>query len=492
MSALDTPAQVLVVDDEEDLCVLIAMRLEHHGYAVTTESSARGALELLSREHFDAVILDLRLDEDDGMDVLERIRVHDPDLPVVMLTAHGSIETAVEAMQRGAYGFLTKPFHDRELIQELEHALEGSQLRREVASFRRMMGATSGDQLLLGGSEAISGVRELLARVAPSDASVLVSGESGTGKELAARSLHVLSTRRDGPFTAVNCAALPADLLESELFGYVKGAFTGADRDKEGLLAAASGGTLFLDEVGDAPANVQAKLLRVLQERRFMRIGAVREEPCDVRVVAATNHDLREDVANGRFREDLFYRLHVVPIQMPPLRDRCEDVAPLADLFLRRAAQQHGTARAQLLPDAVHLLTRHTWPGNVRELANVMMGAVLLARDGRVGVDELRAVMPNYEPREASARESPRTESTPTHRRAERDLFEADDGSLLTMRQARERFDRAYLLEVLRRGQGNVSAAARTAERNRTDFHDLLRRHGIDAAAFRDVASNDG
>lgn len=478
-------AHVLVVDDEEDLCVLIAMRLEHHGYAVTTESSARGAIELLSREHFDVVVLDLRLDDDDGLDVLERMRAQDPDLPVVMLTAHGSIETAVEAMQRGAYGFLTKPFHDRELIQELEHALEGSKLRREVASFRRMMGSTSGEQPLLGGSAAITDVRALLGRIAPSDVTVLVTGESGTGKELAARTLHALSPRHDKPFVAVNCAALPADLLESELFGYVRGAFTGADRDKDGLLTAAHGGTLFLDEVGDAPANVQAKLLRVLQERRFMRLGAVREEACDVRVVAATNRDLREDVTSGRFREDLFYRLHVVPVRMPALRERREDIPPLADLFLRRAAQQHGTPRAQLLPDAVHLLVRHDWPGNVRELANVMMGAVLLARDGRVGAADLMAVMPNC----ASRAAQPSADRTSP---SDADAWLEEEGELPSMRRARERFDRAYLEEVLRRVQGNVSAAARIAERNRTDFHDLLRRHGIDASAFRDLASNDG
>ncbi|MEQ8277480.1 MAG: sigma-54 dependent transcriptional regulator [Deltaproteobacteria bacterium] len=487
MSAGKGPAHVLVVDDEEDLCLLIAMRLEHHGYAVTTESSARGAVELLSRELFDVVVLDLRLEDGDGMEVLDRIRAHDPDLPVVMLTAHGSIEAAVEAMQRGAYGFLTKPFHDHELLQKLEHALEGSQLRREVASFRRMVGDESGDQRLMGGSASITDVRELLSRIAPSDATVLVTGESGTGKELAARSLHALGPRRDRAFVAVNCAALPPDLLESELFGYVKGAFTGADRDKEGLLSAARGGTIFLDEIGDAPATVQAKLLRVLQERRFMRLGAVEEEPCDVRVVAATNRDLRDDVAQGRFREDLFYRLHVVPVRMPPLRERREDVPPLADLFLRRAAQQQGTERPQLQPEAVRLLVAHDWPGNVRELANVMMGAALLARDGRVGVDELSAVMPGV-----VAPPRVREEPSEPPARAPTNLCEGSDGALLPMRQAREQFDREYLCEALRRADGNVSAAARSAERNRTDFHDLLRRHGIDANTFRSTADEDG
>ncbi|MCB9598463.1 MAG: sigma-54-dependent Fis family transcriptional regulator [Sandaracinaceae bacterium] len=481
MSEDKLPAHVLVVDDEEDLCELLAMRLEHHGYAVTTETSMRGAFELLTRELFDVVVLDLRLEDGDGMELLDRMREQDPDLPIVMLTAHGSIEAAVEAMQRGAYGFLTKPFHDHELLQKLEHALEGSQLRRELASFRRMVGDASSDQRLTGVSAAIAEVRELLTRIAPSEATVLITGESGTGKELAARTIHALSPRRDGPFVAVNCAALPAALLESELFGYVRGAFTGADRDKDGLLTVAGGGTVFLDEIGDAPAPVQAKLLRVLQERRFTRLGAVQELGCDVRVVAATNRDLRQDVASGRFREDLFYRLHVVPVRMPSLRERPEDIATLADLFLRRAAQQTGLPRLQLHAGAARLLHDYAWPGNVRELANLMTGAALLARDGRVGIDEMVSLLPALA--QAQRRDE---EHLAVSTLAPAQFMGVETGDLVPMRQARDNFDRAYLREALRRAQGNVSAAARLAERNRTDFHDLLRRHGIDANDFRE------
>ncbi|MGE0784910.1 MAG: sigma-54-dependent transcriptional regulator [Sandaracinaceae bacterium] len=483
-------AHVLVVDDERDLLELLSLRLEHHGYAVTTEASARGALELLAREVFDVVILDLRLEDGDGMDVLARIRETDPDLPVVMLTAHGSIEAAVEAMRRGAYGFLTKPFHDHELLQRLENALEGSQLRRELASFRRMLGGSSPGARLIGGSDAIARVRELLARIAPSDATALITGESGTGKELAARIIHELSPRAESAFVAINCAALPAELLESELFGHVKGAFTGAQQAKDGLFRAAEGGTIFLDEIGDAPLPVQAKLLRVLQERRFMPVGSVTELECDVRVLAATNRDLARAVADGTFREDLYYRLHVVPVRLPPLRERPEDIAPLADLFLREAAQQQGAGRIRLCPDALTALRQHSWPGNVRELANVMTGAALLAEGEVLRWSDVAAVLPAPPPGPArEIRETPLDASPATG--LPRELVASPDGSLLTMREAREAFDRAYLEEALARSQGNVSKAARMAERHRTDFHDLLRRHGIDAARFRQIKSAD-
>jgi len=479
MNSDEPQAHVLVVDDEDDLCVLIAMRLEHHGYAVSTEGTMRGALELLSREVFDLVILDLRLDDGDGMQLLDRIRERDPDLPVIMLTAHGSIETAVEAMQRGAYGFLTKPFHDHDLLQTLEHALDGLHMRRELATFRRMVGDDSEDRGLTGSSDAIHHVRALIARIAPSDVSVLITGESGTGKELAARSIHSASSRRDGAFVALNCAALPPELLESELFGHVRGAFTSAHRDKPGLLEVAEGGTLFLDEVGDAPPSVQAKLLRVLQERRFMPLGAVTERSCDVRIIAATNRDLEAEVTEGRFREDLYYRLHVVPIRMPPLRERREDIPLLADLFLARAARQRGSAHPRILPDAMRLLSRHPWPGNVRELANVMTGAALLAQGGRVGERDVSAVLPELSLVPATPAAASRVATLATG-------VLVDEGALPCMRDARELFDRAYLEEALRRSRGNVTSAAKLAERNRTDFHDLLRRHGIDANEFRE------
>lgn len=470
---------VAVIDDEEDLCELIALRLEHHGFRVSSEQTCRGGLEILEREVVDAMLLDLRLENESGLDLLDAIQQRSLDLPVIILTAHGTIDTAVEAMERGAYGFLTKPFDDRELIQKLQQAVERVRLRREVAGLRSIVGGATGTDRLLGTSPAIAAVRDIIPRIAASEATVLVLGESGTGKELAARSLHALSPRAGAPFVAINCGALPAELLESELFGHRRGAFTGAVRDKDGLFAAAAGGTLFLDEIGDAPPPVQVKLLRVLEERTYLPVGATEPVAADVRVVAATNRDLRADMSEGRFREDLFYRLHVVPIAMPPLRERTEDIPLLAEVFLTRAAARHGLTGAHLGRDAMRVLAQHDWPGNVRELANVIEGAALLSPDGVLRAAHVLAVLP-----QRSRGEAPIDDGAGTLMAfAQRGLDPSAE--LAPLREAREAFDRAYLEEALRRAEGNVSAAARTAGRNRTDFYELLRRYDIDVSTYR-------
>jgi len=478
---------VVVVDDEEDLCELITLRLEHNGYRVSAEQTIRGALEILEREVVDAMLLDLRLDGENGLDLLNEVQKRVLDLPVIILTAHGTIELAVQAMKLGAYGFLTKPFDDHELLEKLAHAVEHVRLSREVAGLRRIVG-DAGSERLLGTSAAIATVREIIGRVAPSEATVLILGESGTGKEVAARSLHAQSSRR-GPFIAVNCGALPAELLESELFGYRRGAFTGALRDKEGLFAAADKGTLFLDEIGDAPPSVQVKLLRVLQERVYTPIGATEPRAADVRVIAATNRDLRADMEAGRFREDLFYRLHVVPLVMPPLRERPEDIPLLAELFLTRAAAQHSLTAPHLTHEALHILMSHSWPGNVRELGNVVEGAALLSHDGVLRPQHVLAVLPRRagEDKVPSVPPPPPSplDSLPSTKR----MVERGDAPMPPMREAREAFDRAYLEELLRRSGGNVSAAARMAGRNRTDFYELLRRHGLSASDFKDAGN---
>ncbi len=471
-----TPAHVLVVDDEEDLCELLSMRLEHHGFRASVETTIGGAIEVMEREIVDAMIVDLRLDGESGLDLLDAVQQRSLDLPVIMLTAHGSVESAVEAMARGAYGFLTKPFHDHELLEKVRHGVERVRLRREVAGLRRIVGGAETGRLL-GTSAKIAEVRERLARVGPSDATVLLLGESGTGKELAARSLHDTSARASGPFLAVNCGALPEALLESELFGHVRGAFTGAnrDRDRDGLFASAAGGTVFLDEIGDAPLSVQIKLLRVLQEREVIPVGATRPVSVDVRVIAATHRDLNAEVKAGRFREDLLYRLHVVPIQMPPLRERREDIALLAELFLAQVASRHDLGAPHLSSDALGALLEHDWPGNVRELSNVIEGAALLATDGVLRPSHVHAVLVR----------SPRAEvAKPNDAPPLLELSKNDE--LPPLRVARERFDRAYVEEALRRAGGNVSAAARLAGRNRTDFHALLKRYGLSGADFRD------
>ncbi|NMO14118.1 sigma-54-dependent Fis family transcriptional regulator [Pyxidicoccus fallax] len=470
--------RVLVVDDDLELCELISLRLETHGMQVTSVPSGQQALARVARGEVDAMVLDLRLGDVDGLEVLAQARECIPELPVVILTAHGTIETAVEAMRRGAYGFLTKPFQDHELVQKLVHALERTTLQREVDDLRRIVAGAPRERLL-GVSPAITQVRSQIARVAPSDATVLVLGESGTGKELAARLLHGLSRRAHGPFVAVNCGALPPELLESELFGHVKGAFTGATQSREGLFGAARGGTLFLDEVGEAPASVQVKLLRVLQERRYARVGSNTEEEADVRVVAATNRDLREEVEVRRFREDLYYRLCVVPLTMPPLRERSEDIPLLAQLFLERAAARNGMRVPRLGADALQLLRDHVWPGNVRELLNVMEAAVLLAASEELRAEHLiHLVQPP--PREETAAPEEGGPAPFTFR------VQGNEAPLPTLREARDAFERSYLVETLRRSGGNVSAAARMAGRNRTDFYELLRRHGLSAADFKE------
>jgi DNA-binding NtrC family response regulator len=465
------PPHILFVDDDQHLGELLSMRLESNGYRVTVETTAKAGLARLGSESFDAMILDLRLQDADGLDVLARVQERSPDVAVVILTAHGSIETAVEAMGRGAYGFLTKPFQDHDLLQKLAHAVERSSLKREVADLRRVMGNAE-ESLLVGISPAICSVREVIGRIAKTNATVLITGESGTGKELAARSLHALSPRSKERFVGVNCAALPPDLLESELFGHVKGAFTGATQDREGLFGAARAGTLFLDEIGEASPAVQVKLLRALEERTYSRVGSTREEDADVRLIAATNRDLGVEVAEKRFREDLFYRLHVVPLEMPPLRSRREDIPVLAELFLERSASRYDLPVPLLSRDALEALLAYTWPGNVRELQHELEAALLLA-----GSDELRAA---HLPRVSRALSLPR----PTDA-ARPFLFPAADEPMPHLKEIRDAFERAYLIEVLRRSGGSAAAAARMAGRNRSDFYDLLRRHGLSPDDFK-------
>jgi two-component system, NtrC family, response regulator GlrR len=475
------PPHVLIVDDDRELCDLLVLRLESRGYKASAVPSVAAALAALGREHYDAMLLDLRLEDGDGFEVLEGVRKRSTDLPVVVLTAHGSIDTAVESMRRGAFGFVTKPFQDHDLLQKLAHAVESYRLRREVAGLRRIVGGEGETWRLVGVSTAIEQVRETIARVAPSDVTVLVLGESGTGKELVARSIHAASNRAQAPFVAVNCAALTPDLLESTLFGHVRGAFTGAVTDHTGLFGAAEGGTLFLDEVGEAPPPVQAKLLRALQERRYTRVGSTAEQEADVRVLAASNRDLRQEVAEKRFREDLFYRLHVVPLAVPPLRERREDVTLLAEMFLERSAARHNLPVPRLGPRALAALSQHAWPGNVRELANVIEAAALLCGGDEIGPEHL----PGVGLAQATAPPAALDGFSEGVSRLLGPYAQAEAPPLPSLRDARDAFDRSYLDTVLTRTAGNVTLAAKLAGRNRTDFYDLLRRHGRSAADYK-------
>jgi len=376
-------AKILIVEDEPKMAFLLEAELNDAGHRATSVTDGREAVRRVEREHFDIVITDLRMEGMDGIEVLERVKGLDPQTEVVLITAYATAQTAVEAMKKGAYDYIIKPFDIEELkllvkkIEEKQGLLYENALLQEKA--RR-------EGLLVGGrSPAMRKVLELIDKVAPTDATVLVLGESGTGKELVARRIHHTSPRRDKPLVAVHCATFPENLLESELFGYERGAFTGATRRKVGHFEYADGGTIFLDEVGELPASVQAKLLRFLQERQFTRLGGVEPVRVDVRVIAATNRDLEREVREGRFREDLFYRLNVFPIELPPLRERREDIPLLVEHFLR----QRNRPPDVISPEAMEALLAYDWPGNVRELENVIERALILAGEGRITPDLL-------------------------------------------------------------------------------------------------------
>lgn len=478
---------VLVIDDDQHLCELLSLRLGAQGYRVSLIHTAGESLALVRRDRPDAVVLDLRLGHDDGLDVLVALLDYAPELQVLVLTAHGSIEMAVEAMRRGAIGFMTKPFRDRELLDHLAQAIERSALQRSMADTSSNAPRNDGDPAarLIGRSAAMAEVRGLVERVGPTDATVLISGESGTGKELVARALHQLSSRAKGPFVPLNCGALPPELLTSELFGHTKGAFTGATHDREGVFGAARGGTLFLDEIGEAPLDVQVRLLRVLQEQRYTPVGSSTEKPSDVRVVAATNRDLFAEVQAKRFREDLYFRLRVVPLHLPPLRQRADDIPLLAELFLGRAAARHGRPAPRLTEAAVAALAAHPLPGNVRQLIHVLEAALLLA-PGAVIDDALvgRLLTPDGSaPVETIAPRASVDAADNTAPASLASLF--DGGELPPFSQVRKEVERLYLIEVLRRARGNVTAAAKMAGRHRGDFYELLRRHNLTGNAFR-------
>ena len=382
---------VLGVDDEKNIQLTLSRALQMEGYAVETAGGGREALEKIAALPVDVVVMDVRMPDLDGLTVLERARQTRPGVPVVIMSGHGSIETVRSAFKLGAFDYLEKPITEKEkLLVAVRNALRLRSLAEENAELRR----ESGPQEMIGGSPAMERLRDLVRRTAPSEGRVLVTGENGTGKELVARALHDGSRRRDRPFVKLNCAAVPAELIESELFGHERGAFTGAVAARKGKFELADGGTLFLDEVGDMPPAMQAKVLRVLQEGEFERVGGQATLRCDVRVIAATNRDLSEEVRGGRFREDLFYRLAVVPIPVPPLRDRREDVPDLAARFLAEACARNGRRSMSLSREGLAALQAHDWPGNVRELRNLVERIAILVDGPEISADDVASVLP--------------------------------------------------------------------------------------------------
>jgi DNA-binding NtrC family response regulator len=378
---------LLIVDDDDQLRGTLAKRFQKSGMHVIAAGTGEEALDKVGEARCDVALLDLHMPGMSGIELLEKLKERQPEIEAIMLTAHGSIETAIQAMKRGAYDYLTKPFHLPELEVHIQKAYEKVKLSRRERQLVEQLNYESSRYRLVGSSPAMQRVVALIQKVAPTEATVLIRGASGTGKELVARALHYNSPRRDHPLVTINCAALQETLLESELFGHEKGAFTGATQAKRGLVEVAEGGTLFIDEIAEMAPGLQSKLLRVLENGHFRRVGSTQEGHADVRLIAATNKPLEEEIKTGRFREDLFYRLNVVSIDLPLLKDRRQDIPELVEHFL--ATRQVGPARMRISPEAMEALVRHDWPGNVRELANVLERAQILAEDQLLTLDDL-------------------------------------------------------------------------------------------------------
>jgi len=370
--------KILIVDDEKSLLDLLSRVFTKEGYQVQTTTSAQRAMEIIEKEDLDLLIADIRLPEMSGMEILKRCREIRPDVPVIMITAYGNMKQAIEALKIGALDYIIKPFDIEELKITVAKGMEKRRLEQENLLLKREIRERYSFENMIGKSRAMQEIFALIEKIAGTDSTVLITGESGTGKEMAARAIHGLSRRSDRPFVSINCAALPENLLESELFGHVKGAFTGAVSDKKGMFEVAQHGTLFLDEVGEMSPWTQVKLLRALQERKIRRVGGTEEIPVDVRIIAATNQDLKKRIEEGKFREELYYRLNVISFEMPPLRRRVEDIPLLVNHFLQKYCQQMGKKMKRISPEAMSLLEMYDWPGNVRELENVIERVVAI------------------------------------------------------------------------------------------------------------------
>ena len=468
---MSTP-KILVVDDDKNLLELAKTRLSASNHQVTVALGYEDALDAAKAENFDLAIVDLRLADQDGMTLMETLHARYPGMPVIILTGHASVEGAVEAMKRGAYTYLTKPFDPRELVLQIARALESRKLATENQRLRGLLKEKYDFASIVAKSDKMQQVLEAVSRIAKTDSTVYIHGESGTGKELIAKAIHLASERKDESFVAINCAAIPETLLESELFGHEKGAFTGAVRSTKGLFTQANQGTLFLDEIGDMPLSIQVKLLRALEERQFYPVGGEKPVQVDVRVVVATKKDLVEEVKKGLFREDLFYRIHVIPIILPPLKDRIEDIPYLVDHLLKKICQQMKRDVKGLTPKAMEKLMQHDWPGNVRELENTLEYAVTMTQGDMISDDlVLQTKIPTSSL--SSNEDSLQAQLLPTN------------GSFKTLKEARSEFEKAYLVRLLRTCNGKATRAAEIAGKYRADFYDLLKKHDIKLAEFK-------
>ncbi|HEY7545085.1 MAG TPA: sigma-54 dependent transcriptional regulator [Blastocatellia bacterium] len=449
-------SRILVADDENEILISCRKILERAGYEVTAAKDGAEALNTLKSTRYDLFFVDLKMPGRTGMEIISLARALDPSMMIIMFTAYATLDTAVEAIKRGAFDYLAKPFTADQLLLAAERALNHRSLQQENLSLREQLAANLGFDKIIGTSESMQKVFNTLQKVMRSDANILILGETGTGKELIARTVHAHSFRQDKPFVAVDCAALPEHLLESELFGHEKGAFTGASQTTRGLLELAHTGTLFLDEIGELPLTLQTKLLRTLQERELRRLGSEKMISVDIRVLAATSRDLRAEIASKNFREELYYRLNVITVLLPALRNRREDISLLANHFLRAFNEQYHRSAFSFAPEVMELFLTYNWPGNVRELQNVIQHAVLLGEGASIEVSDL----PDY--------------------------LKGDRLSFPAMREKQsESVEKPFLVELLRRHRGNVSEAATEANMTRKMIYRLAKKFGIDVEQFR-------
>ena len=447
--------KILVVDDDINILRVIKLRLEAEGYQVTTAGKAKVALELANEDVFDFALVDLKLNGTNGIQLMENLHQLNPEMPVIILTAYGTIESAVEAMRKGAYTYITKPFNYDELLIQTKNCLQKTKLTKEIKSLKKVVKNRFGFDSIIGRSQKMEEVLEQVTKAADSDSTIIIEGESGTGKELIAQTLHLASPRADKPFVAINCAAIPETLFESEMFGYEKGAFTGAVQNKEGLMFQAQGGTFFLDEISEMPLSMQVKLLRVMQEKEFFPVGGTKTIKMDIRFIASTNKNLNEEVKKDTFREDLFYRIHVIDIHLPPLRERQGDVPVLSHFFLDKLSKEMNKEITGFSAPALQKLMLHSWPGNVRELQNTVESAVAMATENIISED---LILP---------------------------ALKTEVNNLKPLKDAKENFERNYLLQLIELTEGNMAQAARLAGKYRADLYELLKKYDLKPSNYR-------
>jgi two-component system nitrogen regulation response regulator NtrX len=457
---------VLIVDDEASIRQSLEGALKDEGYRIATAASGKDGIEIIRAQKPDVVILDIWMPDLDGLETLKLIKAEWPDQSVIMMSGHGTIDTAVRATKLGAFDFLEKPPSLERLLVLLQNAMGVQDLTRENQALRKQI---QKHRTLVGNSSGMKHIQDLVKRVAPTTGSVLITGENGTGKELIAHSIHALSPRYAKPFVEINCAAIPEELIESELFGHEKGSFTGATQLKRGKFDLAHGGTLFLDEIGDMSVKTQAKVLRILQEQKFERVGGTQTISVDVRIVAATNKDLKQEITRGNFREDLFYRLNVIPFHIPPLRERIDDIQLLAEHFLREFAVTHGKKPRTLSQDGLQVLLRYSWPGNVRELKNLIERLVILTSDAENGKPITASLLLSHLEEDAM---------TP---RGEARAVPASVTTAKNLRDARSDFEKDFILQTLKDNDWNVSKAASVLGIERSHLHKKMKSYGIES-----------